>query len=162
MSDDKKFWQDAMQGVAPLKQDNKIKIKPAKITLKKINPVEREQIDTPEFYDNDIEQPEHIFFTRPGLQYRVQHELRLGKIRPQMTLDLHGFTIEEARVAVRQFLLKAQQQQLRALKIIHGKSTAILRSKVYQWLPQSNQVLAVCSAIARDGGSGAVYVLLRN
>ncbi|MFA6036724.1 MAG: Smr/MutS family protein [Legionellales bacterium] len=162
MSEDKKLWQDAMQGVMPLTPDNKIKIKTPKIIPRKINPIEREKISTLEFYDNDIEQPEHIFFARSGLQYRVQHQLRCGKIRPEATLDLHGFTIEEARTAVGQFLLKAQQHHVRALKIIHGKSTAILRNKVYQWLPQSPQILAVCSTIASDGGTGAVYVLLRN
>jgi DNA-nicking Smr family endonuclease len=161
MADDKKFWQDAMQGVTPLKPDNKIKIKAPKIIPPKIKPREIDVQPSVQFYDNDMEQPEHIFFARAGLQYRVQHQLRLGKIRPEATLDLHGFTVEQARSAVSQFLIKAHQQQIHALKIIHGKGGAVLRSKVYQWLPQSHQVLAFCSTIASEGGTGAVYVLLR-
>jgi DNA-nicking Smr family endonuclease len=30
-----------------------------------------------------------------------------------------------------------------------------------RWLAHNDDVLAVCSAPARDGGTGAVYVLLR-
>ncbi len=162
MSDDKKFWLEATQGVVPLKADNKIKTKPAKIIPKKIKTPEPELQANLQFYDNDIEQPEHIFFARAGLQYRVQHQLRTGKIRPEATLDLHGLTVDEARNAVSQFLMRSFTQHLRVVKIIHGKGAAILRNKVYQWLPQSSDVLAYCSTIASEGGTGAVYVLLRS
>lgn len=164
MTEDEKFWVEAMQNVVPLKPSDKIKTNPPKTIPKKIKSPEEEQPVSQVFYDNDVEQPESIFFARTGLQYRLQHELRQGKIRPQATLDLHGYTVDEARVAVSKFLTQALQQHLRVVKIIHGKgaaSGAILRNKVYQWLPQSHPVLAFCSTIQSDGGTGAVYVLLR-
>ncbi|HRY16587.1 MAG TPA: Smr/MutS family protein, partial [Candidatus Competibacteraceae bacterium] len=37
----------------------------------------------------------------------------------------------------------------------------ILKQKVNHWLRQRDEVLAFCSARAIDGGTGAVYVLLR-
>jgi DNA-nicking Smr family endonuclease len=38
----------------------------------------------------------------------------------------------------------------------------MLKRKVNYWLRLYEQVLAFCSANRRDGGTGAVYVLLRN
>ena len=38
----------------------------------------------------------------------------------------------------------------------------MLKQKVNYWLRLRDEVLAFCSATRRDGGSGAVYVLLRN
>jgi DNA-nicking Smr family endonuclease len=37
----------------------------------------------------------------------------------------------------------------------------VLKQKVNDWLRQKNEVLAFCSARPNDGGSGAVYVLLK-
>ncbi len=166
--EDKKLLQQAMKGVVPLKvADPRTHSSPSKPTprVHSIYPEVREKSTEPTllFYDNDEEQPETIFFARPGLQYRVQLQLRQGKMRPQVTLDLHGMRVDEARRAVAQFLERAFRQGLRHLIIIHGKGghgNAVLRGKVYQWLPQSPKVLAFSSAIPRDGGSGAVYILL--
>jgi DNA-nicking Smr family endonuclease len=38
----------------------------------------------------------------------------------------------------------------------------VLKCKVNYWLRLREDVLAFCSATRRDGGTGAVYVLLRN
>jgi DNA-nicking Smr family endonuclease len=118
-----------------------------------------------QLHDHDIEAQEaDVFFARPGLQYRFLQKLRQGKMTVQATLDLHGLTVNEARDVVSRFLSQSLLQQLRVIKIIHGKGGdkgAILRGRVYQWLPQVSQVLAFCSTIAKDGGTGAVYVLLK-
>ena len=37
----------------------------------------------------------------------------------------------------------------------------MLKIKVNSWLRQKDQVLAFCSARPQDGGTGAVYVLLK-
>ncbi len=163
MNDDKKIWLEATQDVVPIKSDRKVNIKPPKKVLKKINTPIDTISPTIHLYDNDIDQPEYIFFARSGLQHRVQHQLRTGKIKPEATLDLHGFTVDEARIAVSEFLTKTHVHSLRAIKIIHGKGQTrgpVLRNKVYQWLPQCTFVLAFCSAITSDGGTGAVYILL--
>ena len=166
--EDKKLLQQAMQGVVPLKaQEVRIISSPKKSTsplpMRSVEPEAKPPASTLFLYDNDEEQPESIFFARPGLQYRVHQQLRGGKMRPQATLDLHGLIVDEARSAVAQFLMSAGAQGLRSVKIIHGKGghgSAILRNKVYQWLPQCAKVLAFCSALPKDGGTGAVYILL--
>ncbi|MGA2654963.1 MAG: Smr/MutS family protein [Gammaproteobacteria bacterium] len=162
INDDEKIWLEAIQNVVPLKSDNKINIKPKQNFPKKIHPSEQQQDAALRFHDNDSEQPEYIFFARGGLQHRLQQQLRTGKIKTEAVLDLHGFTVDEARIAVSEFLTQTHTRCLRAVKIIHGKGQtrgSILRNKVYQWLPQCPFVLACCSAIPSDGGTGAIYVL---
>jgi DNA-nicking Smr family endonuclease len=53
------------------------------------------------------------------------------------------------------------------VRIIHGKGNGsvqrrpVLKGKVNHWLQQRDEVLAFCSARPVDGGTGAVYVLLK-
>jgi DNA-nicking Smr family endonuclease len=53
------------------------------------------------------------------------------------------------------------------VRIIHGKGNTslgkmpVLKGRVNSWLRQKNEVLAFCSARPNDGGTGAVYVLLK-
>jgi DNA-nicking Smr family endonuclease len=53
------------------------------------------------------------------------------------------------------------------VRVIHGKGLGsrnrepVLKAKVAGWLAQREAVLAFCEAPPRDGGSGAVLVLLR-
>jgi DNA-nicking Smr family endonuclease len=53
------------------------------------------------------------------------------------------------------------------VRIIHGKGYGsnnqgpIIKPLVNKWLQQRNEILAFCSARPNDGGTGAVYVLLK-
>lgn len=118
------------------------------------------------FVDIQVETHELLEFRRPGIQLRVFHDLRRGRIIPEASLDLHGYHVEEARKALPRFIDLAQQRALRCVRIIHGKGKGsagqqpILKQRINQWLPQSPAVLAFCSAPRWDGGSGATYILL--
>ena len=37
----------------------------------------------------------------------------------------------------------------------------ILKNKLNNWLRQVDEIIAFCSAVAKDGGQGALYLLLR-
>ncbi|OGT90710.1 MAG: hypothetical protein A2286_05675 [Gammaproteobacteria bacterium RIFOXYA12_FULL_61_12] len=109
---------------------------------------------------------DELSFQRPGIQNRLFLDLRRGKLPPEETLDLHGYHVEEARRLLKGFIRRAQLRRYRCVRIIHGKGKGsagqqpVLKQKVNQWLPQSEEVLAYCSAPRWDGGTGATYVLL--
>ena len=42
------------------------------------------------------------------------------------------------------------------------KQLPVLKTHVAYWLPQLNDVLAFSSAQSRDGGTGAIYVILKS
>jgi len=50
--------------------------------------------------------------------------------------------------------------------LIHGKggyegAPPVIKNLISRWLPQFDEILAFHSAKAKDGGHGAVYVLLK-
>lgn len=114
-----------------------------------------------------LETGEHLSFTRPGVQRAVLRKLKSGRYSIQSEIDLHGLTVNEARQELSDFLRAAQQRRHLCVRIIHGKGRKMaersprLKPAVNQWLQNNKQVIAFCSARVNDGGTGAVYVLLK-
>jgi DNA-nicking Smr family endonuclease len=106
-------------------------------------------------------------FLSNGLSRMTLRKLRRGSWPIQDSLDLHGNHIDAARKLLQEFLHEAAQQKLRCVLVIHGKGlnsqggAAVLRKLARHWLTQHQQVLGYCDAPAKDGGSGAVLVLLK-
>lgn len=115
-----------------------------------------------------------VEFRRPGLQHGTFKDFRQGKIRPAVTLDLHRCTVAEARQRLLGFVAACQADGVRCALVMHGKgfhsrpsedelqggkAVARIKSFAIHWLQQIPEVLAMSSAQARDGGTGAVYVL---
>lgn len=110
--------------------------------------------------------PEAVLsFRQSGLQPRQFEQLKQGKLPWQAAVDLHGCTLDQAREAVLDLLSNCHKEQLQVAKIVHGKGLingqALLKSAVNGWLKQLPQVLAFSSAPAREGGTGAVLLLLK-
>jgi DNA-nicking Smr family endonuclease len=105
-------------------------------------------------------------FARPGVSESTLRKLRRGQYRIQGELDLHGLSVEEAKMQLRDFLVAALQRHASCLRIVHGKGLRsgprgpVLRQLVNNALRRTRQVLAFASARQVDGGTGAVYVLL--
>jgi DNA-nicking Smr family endonuclease len=116
--------------------------------------------------DPGVASGEELVFQRPGIQDSVVRKLRRGHYRVQAEIDLHGLTAAEAKQALRQFVAVAVEQQLRCVRIIHGKGLRsghrgpVLKGAVSGVLRRMGVVLAYVSARQVDGGTGAIYVLL--
>jgi DNA-nicking Smr family endonuclease len=92
--------------------------------------------------------------------------LKNGEIPWEGRLDLHGFKADTARTSLCHFIQTQAQNNKRCLLIIHGKgghqgAPPIVKNLINRWLPQLEEVLAFHSARPKDGGHGAVYVLLK-
>ena len=104
-------------------------------------------------------------YRRNGLSRLALRSLK--RCRIQDNLDLHGNTVDAARMLLQHFLSEACQRGLRCVRVIHGKginsrgNEAVLRTHTRHWLTQHPEVLAFCPAPASAGGSGAVLVLLK-
>lgn len=107
-------------------------------------------------------------FLSNGLSRMTLRKLRRGTWPIQDSLDLHGNNTDAARKLLQAFLHEATQRNLRCVLVIHGKGLnsqsgeAVLRKLTRHWLTQHRQVLGYCDAQPRDGGSGAVLVLLKS
>lgn len=106
-------------------------------------------------------------FVRPGLQQKHVRRLRRGQMRIEAETDLHGLRAREAQTLLNAFLRECREQHLRCVRVIHGKGRgshdgrAVLKWEVDGWLRRDDGVMAFCTAQPRDGGTGAVYVLLK-
>ncbi len=140
----------------------------------KPRPKSAARISTPDACDekpeNSIRAPERDgeqLFVRPGLQQKHVRRLRRGQMPIAAEADLHGMRIREAQALLEGFLRDCRDEGLRCVRVIHGKGLgsrsghAVLKWEVDRWLRRHNGVMAFCTAQPRDGGTGAVYVLLK-
>jgi DNA-nicking Smr family endonuclease len=108
-----------------------------------------------------------LTFQRAGVQTQVVRRLRRGLFPIEAELDLHGLTQTAARDQLARFLTRSRDAGRRCVRIIHGKGYRsgargpILKIAVDLWLKRHLDVMAFTSARAIDGGTGALYVLLR-
>jgi DNA-nicking Smr family endonuclease len=116
---------------------------------------------------DDIESGDTLLYRAPGVQDGVLRRLRRGHYRIETELDLHGLNRERAKLAVSQFIARCHDRDFRCVRIIHGKgngspnSGPVIKALLGSWLRKRKDVVAYCSARVVDGGTGAVYVLLR-
>ncbi len=108
-----------------------------------------------------------LAFQRAGVRTQVVRKLRRGLFPIEDELDLHGLTQMAARDQLARFLAYNRDAGRRCIRIIHGKGYRsgtrgpILKIAVDLWLRRHPDVMAFTSARPIDGGTGAVYVLLR-
>lgn len=91
---------------------------------------------------------------------------RLRKMAPQATLDLHGFTVEEAVKKLERFVNQQVKQGRRKILIIHGKGNhsedgAVIKPAVLRFLERCPKAGEFGSPGRELGGSGATWVILR-
>jgi DNA-nicking Smr family endonuclease len=113
---------------------------------------------------------EYMEGVAPGVDRGLAQRLHRGDYAVQGHLDLHGYTVEEAKGMVDRFLMQAYATGRRCVRMVHGRgrnskdNRPVLKEQVQLWLSHgrlSRLVLAFATAPAVDGGAGAVYVLLR-
>lgn len=113
---------------------------------------------------------------------------RRGAVRPDRSIDLHGYTLDQAHNVLERELTAAILDDVRVLLVITGKEPkeqtggysgrgeyysshgtphkrrGVIRASIADWLAHSRHapmIAAVRNAHPRDGGAGALYVILR-
>jgi DNA-nicking Smr family endonuclease len=110
---------------------------------------------------------DELSYRRPHVPEAVLLRLRRGQFAVEDEIDLHGLSGLEAKQALQEFIANAAARRMSCVRVIHGKGRRsgprgpVLKNVVNQWLQRTGDVLAFGSARSIDGGSGAVYVLLR-
>lgn len=116
---------------------------------------------------NPVASEAKLAFRRTGVQIAQFKKLQDGQLPWRAAVDLHGCTVEEAREAVLELVRQAREDGINVVKIVHGKGYSqeaggsLLKTCVNGWLQQHPAVLAFCSGTPKDGGTGAVLVLLK-
>lgn len=171
--EDRKAFREAMRGVTRLPVTQRARAprrrKPPPRAVFSRRAVEEVLEDSLELTpaDLDVEAADALSYRRDGVRESTLRDLRRGRWRVDDELDLHGMTLREAKPALRDFLARAHASQARCLRIVHGKGLGsgsrgpVLKNAVNILLRRDDDVIAFCSARQIDGGTGAIYVLLR-
>jgi len=105
-----------------------------------------------------------------GLDPRVIRKLRKGEFAVQAHVDLHGLLKDEAKAALETFLARSRQDGKRCVLVVHGRGlhskdqVPVLKEALKRWMHTARfarHVLGFSSSRPHDGGTGAMYVLLR-
>ena len=174
--EERKSFLDEVADVRPLVSEERIetvKNKPSPKPRNQFEDLENEETSNMNMMSDPVDLREAVvddvlFFARAGIQQKQLKKLRRGELPAEYELDLHGYNIVEAKAAIYEFIDECKQQHIRYAHIIHGKGyrseqkIPILKTHVAYWLPQHNDVLAFSSALPKDGGTGAIYVILKS
>lgn len=105
-----------------------------------------------------------------GTDRRTAQRLKRGKLEIDARLDLHGYSLAAGHTRLLGFLRATQAHGGRCVLIVTGKgrgdsgAPGKLKSAVPEWLNEPlfrPLVLSVTHAQQKDGGTGALYILLR-
>jgi DNA-nicking Smr family endonuclease len=170
-------FRKAMQSATPIKTRNQIERKPAALPASPAVAARRMHAtgEKPGRADAGISDGgvAHLLsengtaYVRPDAAPDTARKLKQGQWRAGAELDLHGLRVEQARHAVISFLDECLGQGVRCVRIVHGKGygsegmNPVLKDKVRAWLAQKAEVLAFSEAAPREGGSGALLVLMQ-
>ncbi len=102
-----------------------------------------------------------------GIDRANAERLKRGQHKIEARLDLHGMTQDEAHRVLLGFIRAARAAGKRCVLVITGRGRlggGVLKAAVPRWFDEADfrpHLLAVASAQPRDGGAGALYVMLR-
>jgi DNA-nicking Smr family endonuclease len=106
----------------------------------------------------------------------IHHKKKIFKIR---SLDLHGFTLDEANDKVQRFIINSHSENINKLIIVTGKGLhsenekdpyvskelGILKYSIPEFINNNASLMKMINEITdakiEDGGSGAFYVFLK-
>ncbi|WP_440672350.1 Smr/MutS family protein [Candidatus Pelagibacter sp. HIMB1715] len=104
---------------------------------------------------------------------------KINNEKKSRSIDLHGYTLEQANKTVEKFILKAFEDKINKIIIVTGKGIhsdvekdpyvskdlSILKYSVPEFIYNNSNLMNVINEIQdakiEDGGSGAFYVLLK-
>ncbi|ASJ92302.1 Smr/MutS family protein [Porphyrobacter sp. CACIAM 03H1] len=110
-----------------------------------------------------------------GLDSHWDRRVKAGRLEPDLTLDLHGHTLDTAYDRVMSALDQARAMNARVVLVVAGRERPVdpadrmarrgaIRAKLLDWLAASRHaeaIAAVRRAHIRHGGDGALYLVLK-
>ena len=178
--DEDRLFIEAMDGVEPINRNNRIIIKtPDEEALRPPHSPRNGDLEVMAHLSDLISgttemditfSDEYMEGCVKGVDPRLMRQLKDGLFPIQDYVDLHRLTQEAAEVRIRDFLIGSHGRGLRCVLIVHGKGlnsenhTPVLKRRLPTWLsrgPVRKIILAFSTAKPYDGGTGAIYVLLK-
>jgi len=172
--DEKLMYAEAMDGVHKITQDKSLIKRPGMSKIRSLPAEECQRIlleeavrDKRKF--NVTNMPEYMEGFAEGTSPITLDKLKNGEFSIQKILDLHGLSIDDAKLAFEEFIGEAIKEGLNCVKVVHGrglksKSLPVLKESLKVWIVRAMNrkwVTAFSSARMCEGGPGATCILLK-
>lgn len=163
--DELNLFRNEVKGITAFKQDTFVaprqKSGQKTLSFKAL----REKEDTC-FYFSDEYQPllkeegGVVKYLREGEDPYLLKQLRRGDFSPELFLDLHGLTREEAKNELAALLLACEEEHVYCASVMTGYGTYTLKRQIPYWLVQHPKVRALHQAPREWGGEAAILLLI--
>lgn len=172
-AEERALWARVIASVTPLEPRRKVRVEDSPPTpAKSVKPaLQRASAPPPKAPPTPTQRP------APGgtLDGGWDRRLSRGGVAPDMTVDLHGHTLNSAYALLDSSLDRAIRSGARVILLITGKppradahgarpARGAIRAAVGDWLGASRHaghIAAVRNAHPRHGGTGALYIILK-
>ena len=158
------LFKNAVKGVKKLHQDTIIQKPKRDTTQKDIRRTFREAKDNEFFFSDEfvphLEEEGPTRYARDDVSKYEVKRLRRGVYVPDVYLDMHGMTQQEAKAELGAMIAHCVKENVHCACVMHGIGKHILKQKVPVWLAQHPDVMAFHQAPLEFGGNGALLVLL--
>ena len=153
-----------MKGVKPLKQDTFVAARPHKKKALATIKEQREQQDTLFYFSDEYEplldEESAVKYLRENEDSHLLKQLRRGDFSPEIFLDLHGLTREQAKLELAALIQTCEKEHLYCASIMTGYGTYTLKRQIPRWLVQHPKVRALHQAPKEWGGEAAILILI--
>ena len=153
-----------MKGVKPLKQDTFVATRPHKKKALATIKEQREQQDTLFYFSDEYEpllnEESAVKYLRENEDSHLLKQLRRGDFSPEIFLDLHGLTREQAKLELAALIQTCEKEHLYCASIMTGYGTYTLKRQIPRWLVQHPKVRALHQAPKEWGGEAAILILI--
>lgn len=153
-----------IKGVKPLKQDTFVAARPHKKKAQATIKEQREQQDTLFYFSDEYEpllnEESAVKYLRENEDSHLLKQLRRGDFSPEIFLDLHGLTREQAKLELAALIQICEKEHLYCASIMTGYGTYTLKRQIPRWLVQHPKVRALHQAPKEWGGEAAILILI--
>ncbi|PJG85732.1 endonuclease SmrB [Conservatibacter flavescens] len=163
-AEDIALFRESIKGTKKLTQNTFVP--PRTVNVKKKAEIReiREKQDTL-FYFSDEYEPllndeSAVKYLREGEDSYILKQLRRGDFSPELFLDLHGLTREQAKQELAALIQACESEHVYCASIMTGYGTYTLKRQIPRWLVQHPKVRALHQAPKEWGGEAAILVLL--
>lgn len=158
------LFRENIQGTEKFKQNTFFA--PRKVNTKKKSEVReiREKQDTLFYFSDEYEplldEESAVKYLRKTEDSYLLKQLRRGDFSPELFLDLHGLTREQAKRELAALLQACVDEHVYCAAIMTGYGTFTLKKQIPRWLVQHPRVRALHRAPKKWGGDAAILILV--
>lgn len=162
--EDLALFRSATTGAKKIKQDTFV---PKQEPRRKVSEIreQKEHADTLFYFSDEYEpllteENEKVRYRREDVDPYLLKQLRRGDFHPELFLDLHGLTREQAKKELASLIMACEREGVYCASIMTGYGTRALKYQIPRWLVQHPKVLALHQAPKEWGGDAAILILV--